>query len=208
MKYSVINGCAHIQTEQLFFENPETGSIVLRSHILVTIPCMSSLRKFPFDQVECMLAVMPKEFEYQYLQVQWSETGVIRAYTFDSLPDFYIENIIANSSITTIGSQRSELARMEVVIRFRRYYGFFVMQGYVPHILIVVLMGLSFFLNPHSMHGRAGFGISTFVAMIMQYSAILSSLPKVGYIKVIEIKCEKMNEVQAIFYFNNLIHNK
>lgn len=38
---------------------------------------------------------MPSEFEFEYVQAQWDEAGVIEAYTFESLPDFYIEKVEA-----------------------------------------------------------------------------------------------------------------
>lgn len=168
----------------MLFENPETGSIALRQHLLLTMTCKSNLRKFPFDEIECMLAIMPGELNCEYLHAEWSELGVVKAITYESLPDFYIENVEADSMITNELITKNQTSRMEVIIRFHRYCGFFFMQAYVPHILTVAVTGFSFFLNPQSIHARAGFGISTFLAMILQYGALLNSLPKVGYIKV------------------------
>lgn len=200
MKFIKILNCAYkLEIVQIFFKDPESGSIAWRHHLLLTVPCTSSLRKFPFDEVVCNLNIMPNEFESEFLQVQWGPRGVTDFESDGSLPDFFIESIEKEIGATAVGMARAPMSRMEVTIRFRRYQGFFVMQGYIPHTLTVVITGFSFFLNPQSMHVRAGFGISTFLAMIFQYGAILNSLPKVGYVKV-----KKSNREQKFYSFSIL----
>lgn len=60
-------------------------------------------------------------------------------------------------------------------------------QLYIPTIMIVLLSWLSFWLSVDAVPARISLGILTVLTMTTQKSAAISSLPRVSYVKAIDI---------------------
>lgn len=65
--------------------------------------------------------------------------------------------------------------------------GYFIIQIYVPSILIVILSWVSFWLNTDAIPARISLGVLTILTMTTQSSGARSSLPRVSYIKAIDV---------------------
>lgn len=65
--------------------------------------------------------------------------------------------------------------------------GFFVMDYYIPSILIVVISWVSFWLHMDASPPRIVLGTNTILAFMTLASKVENSLPKVSYIKASEI---------------------
>ncbi|KAI0226856.1 Glycine receptor subunit alpha-3 [Lamellibrachia satsuma] len=68
-----------------------------------------------------------------------------------------------------------------------RLYGFFILQTYVPTILIVILAWVSFWVNMDAVPARVSLGVTTVLTMATQLSGSKASIPKVHYPKAIDI---------------------
>ena len=65
-------------------------------------------------------------------------------------------------------------------VEFDRQFGYYLIQVYVPNILIVMLSWVSFWLEPRAVPARISLGILTLLAMTNQMSAMSSdAMPKV-----------------------------
>lgn len=60
-------------------------------------------------------------------------------------------------------------------------------QLYIPSILIVFLSWVSFYLNVSAVPARISLGILTVLTLTTQRSAGMAALPKVSYIKAIDV---------------------
>ena len=60
-------------------------------------------------------------------------------------------------------------------------------QMYIPSLLIVMLSWLSFWLNVSSVPGRVSLGVLSVLTISTQSFSVNSSLPRVSYIKAIDI---------------------
>jgi len=69
----------------------------------------------------------------------------------------------------------------------RRDIGYFLIQVYVPSILIVILSWVSFWINVDASPARVSIGLLTVLTTTTMSSVARSSLPRVSYIKVIAI---------------------
>jgi len=67
----------------------------------------------------------------------------------------------------------------------RRDIGYFLIQVYVPSILIVILSWVSFWINVDASPARVSIGLLTVLTTTTMSSVARSSLPRVSYIKVI-----------------------
>ena len=72
-------------------------------------------------------------------------------------------------------------------MEFTRQYGYYIIQVIAPSMLIVVLSWVSFWLNIDAVPARISLGLLTVLTMTTQSSGARASLPKVSYIKAIDI---------------------
>uniref|UniRef100_A0A3B5BIM3 Glycine receptor alpha 3 n=1 Tax=Stegastes partitus TaxID=144197 RepID=A0A3B5BIM3_9TELE len=75
------------------------------------------------------------------------------------------------------------------VVRFHleRQMGYYLIQMYIPSLLIVILSWVSFWINMDAAPARVALGITTVLTMTTQSSGSRTSLPKVSYVKAIDI---------------------
>ncbi|KAJ8297782.1 LOW QUALITY PROTEIN: hypothetical protein KUTeg_024313 [Tegillarca granosa] len=97
-----------------------------------------------------------------YLSLQW-----------ESLKHIYAINI----NYTCIG----------LTFKLSRLYGYYLIQVYIPSFLIVVLSWLSFWLNIDAIPARISLGLLTVLTMTTQSSGARAELPRVSYVKAIDI---------------------
>lgn len=72
--------------------------------------------------------------------------------------------------------------------------GYYLIQMYIPSLLIVILSWISFWINMDAAPARVGLGITTVLTMTTQSSGSRASLPKVGTTLVLTGKpCTSVN---------------
>ena len=72
-------------------------------------------------------------------------------------------------------------------IEMSRNYGYYIIQVYVPSFLIVCLSWVSFWLNVDAVPARISLGLLTVLTMTTQSSGARATLPRVSYIKAIDV---------------------
>uniref|UniRef100_A0ABI7WT14 Glycine receptor alpha 3 n=1 Tax=Felis catus TaxID=9685 RepID=A0ABI7WT14_FELCA len=76
---------------------------------------------------------------------------------------------------------------IEVRFHLERQMGYYLIQMYIPSLLIVILSWVSFWINMDAAPARVALGITTVLTMTTQSSGSRASLPKVSYVKAIDI---------------------
>ncbi|KAI2660941.1 Glycine receptor subunit alpha-2 [Labeo rohita] len=76
---------------------------------------------------------------------------------------------------------------IEVKFLLERQMGYYLIQMYIPSLLIVILSWVSFWINMDAAPARVALGITTVLTMTTQSSGSRASLPKVSYVKAIDI---------------------
>lgn len=77
--------------------------------------------------------------------------------------------------------------RLSLSFLLQRYIGYFIFQTYLPSILIVMLSWVSFWINHEATSARVGLGITTVLTMTTISTGVRSSLPRISYVKAIDI---------------------
>lgn len=68
---------------------------------------------------------------------------------------------------------------IEARFHLERQMGYYLIQMYIPSLLIVILSWISFWINMDAAPARVGLGITTVLTMTTQSSGSRASLPKV-----------------------------
>ena len=69
---------------------------------------------------------------------------------------------------------------------FQRRLGYYVLQVYIPDILIVLLSWIAFWMNPDSPGDRLTIGITTILTIMFLSGAVNASMPPVSYAKAVD----------------------
>ncbi|XP_044573410.1 gamma-aminobutyric acid receptor subunit beta-like [Drosophila ananassae] len=77
--------------------------------------------------------------------------------------------------------------RLSLSFKLQRNIGYFVFQTYLPSILIVMLSWVSFWINHEATSARVALGITTVLTMTTISTGVRSSLPRISYVKAIDI---------------------
>ncbi|CAB3408694.1 unnamed protein product [Caenorhabditis bovis] len=80
-----------------------------------------------------------------------------------------------------------EYSCARVVLKLRREYSYYLIQLYIPCIMLVVVSWVSFWLDKDAVPARVSLGVTTLLTMTTQASGINSKLPPVSYIKAVDV---------------------
>ncbi|GFN97582.1 glycine receptor subunit alpha-3 [Plakobranchus ocellatus] len=76
---------------------------------------------------------------------------------------------------------------LEARIHLRRHFGYYIMQVYIPSVLIVILSWVSFWIDIDATPARVSVGLLTVLAISTQSSGEKSNVPRVSYMKALDL---------------------
>uniref|UniRef100_A0A8R1Y068 Ig-like domain-containing protein n=2 Tax=Onchocerca volvulus TaxID=6282 RepID=A0A8R1Y068_ONCVO len=80
-----------------------------------------------------------------------------------------------------------EYSCARVLLLLRREYSYYLIQLYIPCIMLVVVSWVSFWLDKDAVPARVSLGVTTLLTMTTQASGINAKLPPVSYIKAVDV---------------------
>ncbi|KAL5007872.1 hypothetical protein ScPMuIL_016678 [Solemya velum] len=163
----------------------DDGKIMYRSRVSVTASCPMRLQKYPMDFQICSLYIQSFAYSTQRLQFQWMEDKPIEMSPDLELPQFESEKVTVDNCTGKYGSGNFTCLRVD--FHLRRNIGYYMIQIYIPSMFIVMLSWVSFWLNTDAVPARISLGILTVLTMTTQKSVAVSSLPRVSYVKAIDV---------------------
>ena len=122
---------------------------------------------------------------HYYWKLAW-KTRKLRSWLF-TLSEFCLHYKTYKFSNVFISFLLGNHSCLQANFHLTRSIGYYIVQMYIPTILIVVLSWLSFWLNVGSVPGRISLGVLTVLTMTTQISSVNASLPRVSYTKAIDI---------------------
>ncbi|CAF1282861.1 unnamed protein product [Rotaria sordida] len=164
------------------------GKVLYSQRLLLKLDCQMKLQKFPLDNQTCVVNIGSYAFGTKDLSFYWDETpntSAIRVNEDLEMPDFVLSNFEQRycNRTTATGSFTCLL----VVLHLKRLFGYYLVQVYIPSMLIVILSFVSFWIDHKSVPARISVGLLTVLTVTTQSSGIRSQLPRVSYIKAIDV---------------------
>lgn len=95
-----------------------------------------------------------------------------------------VKNILFLLNISSL-LYKGKFTCIEVRFHLERQMGYYLIQMYIPSLLIVILSWVSFWINMDAAPARVALGITTVLTMTTQSSGSRASLPKVRRISLV-----------------------
>ncbi|KAK0412842.1 hypothetical protein QR680_006441 [Steinernema hermaphroditum] len=172
-------------THNSFLRIDPDGTVFTSQRLTVTATCPMKLHLFPMDSQKCKLEI--ESYGYSVLDIIYffnkSSESISRS-EFE-LPQFVLIDVQISSKIEKLSS--GAYSRLQCVFLFKRNIGFYIIQIYLPSILIVVISWVSFWLSRDATPARVALGVLTVLTMTTLMTTTNAAMPKVSYVKSIDI---------------------
>ncbi|CAG9563557.1 unnamed protein product [Danaus chrysippus] len=160
------------------------GGVTYGMRFTATLACMMDLHYYPLDSQNCTVEIESYGYTVSDVVMYWKDTPV-RGVEDAELPQFSILGHETNDRKEKLAT--GVYQRLSLSFKLRRNIGYFVFQTYLPSILIVMLSWVSFWINHEATSARVALGITTVLTMTTISTGVRSSLPRISYVKAIDI---------------------
>uniref|UniRef100_A0A182N0V2 Gamma-aminobutyric acid receptor subunit beta-like n=1 Tax=Anopheles dirus TaxID=7168 RepID=A0A182N0V2_9DIPT len=160
------------------------GAVTYGMRFTTTLACMMDLHYYPLDSQNCTVEIESYGYTVSDVVMYWRSTP-IRGVEEAELPQFTIIGYETNDRKEKLAT--GVYQRLSLSFKLQRNIGYFVFQTYLPSILIVMLSWVSFWINHEATSARVALGITTVLTMTTISTGVRSSLPRISYVKAIDI---------------------
>nr|XP_056713350.1 gamma-aminobutyric acid receptor subunit beta-2 isoform X3 [Euleptes europaea] len=162
------------------------GTVLYGLRITTTAACMMDLRRYPLDEQNCTLEIESYGYTTDDIEFYWrGEDNAVTGVRNIELPQFSIVEykLISKKVVFSTGSY----PRLSLSFKLKRNIGYFILQTYMPSILITILSWVSFWINYDASAARVALGITTVLTMTTINTHLRETLPKIPYVKAIDM---------------------
>ncbi|XP_027879984.1 glycine receptor subunit alpha-2 isoform X1 [Xiphophorus couchianus] len=162
------------------------GNVLYSIRLTLILSCPMDLKNFPMDVQTCTMQLESFGYTMNDLIFEWLENGAVQVSEGLTLPQFIMKDE-KELGYCTKHYNTGKFTCIEVKFHLERQMGYYLIQMYIPSLLIVILSWVSFWINMDAAPARVALGITTVLTMTTQSSGSRASLPKVSYVKAIDI---------------------
>ncbi|CAJ0578731.1 unnamed protein product, partial [Mesorhabditis spiculigera] len=171
-------------SENTFVILYENGLVWSNFRLHAQAPCKVNLEMFPFDSLSCEVVLESYSFNSDEVRLLWHDTPVTIMEKIE-LPDFEMTGWSTDHARLEYPNGIWDRANVKFV--FARRYGFYLFQSYFPTSLTVISSWVGFFFDVRSVSARITLGVSSLLALTFQFGNVLRHLPRVSYIKCLDV---------------------
>ncbi|XP_019639886.1 PREDICTED: gamma-aminobutyric acid receptor subunit beta-3-like [Branchiostoma belcheri] len=162
------------------------GRIIYGLRITAKAECDMDLRKYPMDEQNCTLEFESYGYNFHDMVYLWRRgKSSISGLTTLKLQQFNVGSFNVHSSFARY--ETGDFPKIVFSFEIQRQAFYFILQTYIPSILLVVLSWVSFWINPDAVPARVALGITTVLTMTTLITGARQALPKISYIKAIDV---------------------
>ncbi|KAH3831314.1 glycine receptor subunit alpha-2-like [Dreissena polymorpha] len=169
----------------------KNGTVLYSIRLSLTLSCSMQLHKYPMDVQRCPIILSSYAYTTENVMYEWEganplKLNYVEMPQFDASIDAELLKDCKNYGESTRPVDY-DFACIKGFINLRRKVGYYIVQVFVPSILIVVLSWVSFWVDHDAVPARISLGVLTVLTMTTQSSGARQSLPQVSYVKAIDV---------------------
>ncbi|XP_078717510.1 gamma-aminobutyric acid receptor subunit pi-like isoform X2 [Lampetra fluviatilis] len=163
------------------------GTVLYALRITATVACNMDLTKYPMDKQSCTLQLESWGYNTDDMVFYWTRGND----SVRGLENLRLAQYTVEEQFTSVSEAVYETGRYpKLVFHFvlRRNILYFILETYVPSILLVVLSWVSFWISQSSVPARICIGVTTVLTMTTLMMGARASLPNANcFIKAIDV---------------------
>ncbi|KAJ8252887.1 hypothetical protein GJAV_G00206670 [Gymnothorax javanicus] len=175
-----------VTTENKLLRIFKDGNVLYSIRLTLILSCPMDLKNFPMDVQTCAMQLESFGYTMNDLIFEWLNEGPVQVADGLTLPQFIMRDE-KELGYCTKHYNTGKFTCIEAKFHLERQMGYYLIQMYIPSLLIVILSWVSFWINMDAAPARVALGITTVLTMTTQSSGSRASLPKVSYVKAIDI---------------------
>ncbi|GAB1607581.1 glycine receptor subunit alpha-2-like isoform X1 [Argonauta hians] len=170
------------------------GTVFYSIRLSLTLSCYMRLERYPMDDQVCSMIMESYSYSAENVFFKWieSQKPVVVDKSIE-MPQYTLKRHVAVKCKKDYGEGSTDkkvagnFSCIQADFHLTRNQGYFIIQVYIPSILIVLLSWVSFWLDVDSIPARISLGVLTVLTMTTQSSGARASLPRVSYVKAIDV---------------------
>ncbi|XP_075912674.1 glycine receptor subunit alpha-2-like [Petromyzon marinus] len=162
------------------------GDVFYSTRLSLTLDCPMNLRQFPADVVTCSIYLESYSMSTRDIVFRWSLGNPVENSDQITIPEFKLGDKILHEDCTKNFST-GNFTCVRATFSLRRKIGYYMLQIYIPTLLIVIISWAAFWVNMESAPARVALGMTTILTMTTQSSGSRTSLPKLSYATAMDV---------------------
>ncbi|CAH0563686.1 unnamed protein product [Brassicogethes aeneus] len=174
--------------KDIFMSISPDGDVTYSYRMTTTFYCWMNLQKFPFDSQICELMWASWTYNSSNLRLSWHPVDPVKVASNLHLTEFVLDgHWTENHTVSNLMLTDGKFSAVIFKFKLRREVGYYIMDYFLPSILLVCMSWVTFWLQADASAPRVTLGTATMLAFITLNGGLTKNLPKVSYIKASEI---------------------
>ncbi|XP_070554755.1 glycine receptor subunit alphaZ1-like [Ptychodera flava] len=172
------------------------GEVLYGIRLTLRLSCPMNFHRYPMDRQICRMKMQSYGYTKKDIMFSWKKEDPITLNAELKLPEFVIRDVRAGECtgdleedffFFTTCTFTESYSCIQTIFMLHRQMAYHLLQSYIPTSLLVILSWVSFWINVEAAPARVSLCITTVLTMATQSSGVQASLPRVSYIKAIDI---------------------
>ncbi|XP_066454927.1 gamma-aminobutyric acid receptor subunit pi-like [Eleutherodactylus coqui] len=163
------------------------GTVLYALRITTTVACSMDLTKYPMDKQTCTLQLESWGYNINDVMFYWTRgNDSVKGLNTLRLAQYTVEDHY--TSVSEAVYETGRYPKLVFHFELKRNILYFILETYVPSILLVVLSWVSFWISQSSVPARVCIGVTTVLTMTTLMMGARTSLPNANcFIKAIDV---------------------
>ncbi|XP_022607787.1 gamma-aminobutyric acid receptor subunit alpha-6-like [Seriola dumerili] len=207
----------NMTTPNKLFRIMQNGTVLYTMRLTISAECPMRLIDFPMDGHACPLRFGSYAYTSNEIMFTWRKGPIASVDCPKESMSLLQYDLVGQTLSSEIFKSNTGHYSVQVVhFLLQRKLGYYLIQTYIPLIMVVVLSQVSFWINKESVPARTVAGITTVLTMTTLSISARQSLPKVAYATAMDwfiavcfaFVASALIEFAAVNYFATLQANR